>query len=254
MTAAREIDLAQNQVDSDRPKTVPNPSEILFLDNYIKQSDLVKKYNLVQSAVSYRIRRLKLKTIKQGNERYLVAEQVELLDALHEYLLKHPKTNIDNFLAIWNETGQTQNLVDDASAKDPPVKLVDGAKIDEQNGIIDLTDLTLYYSPYHDDHLIRLDDLQALGYQAINLESATVKNLGIVKLNKPTPIESEKKPPVVPVVEEKALIPKELEAKTGQSGWGQFFTVSLGLVTILMILINLYLIGVIPGIPFPYQP
>ncbi len=98
------------------------------LTGYISFSDAQKRYEIKQSALSYRIKSLGLKTKRQGRNTFLSLKHISLLDDLNKFLKENPTKTIDEFLSqpqvnlqsITDELAIPQALeTDELSAKPP---------------------------------------------------------------------------------------------------------------------------------------
>jgi hypothetical protein len=71
-------------------------SQTELFDFPIKQ--LPERYGLVRSAVYVRMKRLNITPHTQGNRSYINANQLDLLDDLHDFLCEDSSRTIDDFL------------------------------------------------------------------------------------------------------------------------------------------------------------
>jgi hypothetical protein len=71
-------------------------SQTELFDFPIKQ--LPERYGLARSAVYVRMKRLNITPHTQGNRSYINANQLDLLDDLHDFLCEDSSRTIDDFL------------------------------------------------------------------------------------------------------------------------------------------------------------
>ncbi len=70
--------------------------------------ELPERYGIARSAVYVRMKRLNITPHTQGNRSYINANQLELLDNLHDFLAEDSGRNIDDFLRSLNAVEVTQ--------------------------------------------------------------------------------------------------------------------------------------------------
>ncbi len=70
------------------------------LSYYISFGEAQERYEIKQSALSYRIKALGIKTKRQGRKTLLTVNQLSILDDLHEFLKENNGRTIDEFLAL----------------------------------------------------------------------------------------------------------------------------------------------------------
>lgn len=73
--------------------------------NRIPVQELQTRYNVKRSAVSSRLKHLKIKPVKDGRHGYINPEQLELLDALNTHIKSG--SNINDFVATHSSAGET---------------------------------------------------------------------------------------------------------------------------------------------------
>lgn len=79
---------------------------------------LLERYSIKQSALSYRVKALKLKTQRRGRNTFLSINQLALLDDLHAFLKENPTQTIEGFLDSTNTTDSSlisQDWTDESS-------------------------------------------------------------------------------------------------------------------------------------------
>jgi hypothetical protein len=70
--------------------------------------ELPERYGIARSAIYVRMKRLNITPHTQGNRSYINANQLELLDDLHDFLAEDSGRNIDDFLRSLNTFEITQ--------------------------------------------------------------------------------------------------------------------------------------------------
>lgn len=117
--------------------------------------DLQKRYNLKQSALSYRIKSLGIKTQRRSRNTFLSVKQLDLLDKLNSFLKEDPTQTIENF--IDSQSGN-ESLINQVISTESPMYHSP------------ISDTPMMHHPITDNSLINQSDKE-LEQRIIALES-----------------------------------------------------------------------------------
>ncbi len=74
------------------------------ITNCVSFKGLLERYDVSQSNLSHRIKKLRLKTQKRGRNTYITVNQMHILDKLHKFLQENPSSTIDAFMASHHQS------------------------------------------------------------------------------------------------------------------------------------------------------